>query len=137
MAPTLQVEVPLQFRVAHASEAQVMDVPTQVPSPLQLSPKVQALASSHADPAATGSCLIPVTGSHESTVQGFPSSTGTGAPGWHDPAPSHIPRLWHGSPSEHDVPAAAGTCETPKRGSQLSTVQGFPSSTGAGGFWHE
>ena len=48
---TVQVEVPLQVKVAQPLLGQVTVVPTQLPDPLQRSLYVQALPSSHADPA--------------------------------------------------------------------------------------
>jgi len=48
----VQLEVPLQARVAQVSLAQVMGVPAQMPAPLQASLKVQALPSLQAVPAA-------------------------------------------------------------------------------------
>src|SRR5438093_1485155 len=47
---TVQLAVPLQVRVLHVSEVQVMAVPTHCPLPLQVSLNVQALASLHAAP---------------------------------------------------------------------------------------
>src|SRR5438094_7177961 len=47
---TVQLDVPLQVRVLHWSEVQVIAVPTHCPLPLQVSSKEQALASSHAAP---------------------------------------------------------------------------------------
>src|SRR2546426_643836 len=47
---TVQLAVPLQVRVLHWSEVQVIAVPTHWPPPVQVSLNVQALASSHAAP---------------------------------------------------------------------------------------
>src|SRR5438094_918288 len=47
---TVQLGVPLQVRVLHLSEVQVMAVPTHCPLLLQVSSNVQALASLHAAP---------------------------------------------------------------------------------------
>src|SRR5947207_2682223 len=44
---TVQLDVPLQVRVLHVSEVQVMAVPTHCPLPSQVSLKVHALPSSH------------------------------------------------------------------------------------------
>src|SRR6266566_1321568 len=44
---TVQLDVPLQVRVLHWSEVQVIVVPTHCPPPSQVSLKVQALPSSH------------------------------------------------------------------------------------------
>src|SRR3989441_551144 len=45
---TVQLDVPLQVRVLHVSEVQVIVVPTHCPPPAQVSLKVQALPSSQA-----------------------------------------------------------------------------------------
>src|SRR5438132_856219 len=50
---TVQLDVPLQVRVLHWSEVQVIAVPTHWPLPSQVSLKVQALPSSQ---------LVPVSG---------------------------------------------------------------------------
>jgi len=47
---SVQLDVPLQVRVLHVSEVQVMAVPTHCPLLLQVSSNVQALASLHAAP---------------------------------------------------------------------------------------
>ncbi len=47
---TAQLDVPLQVRVLHVSEVQVMAVPTHCPLPSQVSLNVQVLPSSHAAP---------------------------------------------------------------------------------------
>src|SRR5205809_426559 len=47
---TVQLAVPLQVRVLHWSEVQVIAVPTHWPLPVQVSLNVQALPSSHAAP---------------------------------------------------------------------------------------
>src|SRR6266403_32584 len=47
---TVQLDVPLQVRVLHVSEVQVIVVPTHCPLPSQVSLKVQVLPSSHAAP---------------------------------------------------------------------------------------
>src|SRR5438128_11856862 len=48
---TVQLAVPLQVRVLHVSEVQVMAVPTHCPPPSQASVKGQVWPSSHAAPA--------------------------------------------------------------------------------------
>src|SRR3989442_256085 len=48
---TVQLDVPLQVRVLHWSEVQVIVVPTHCPPPSQVSLKVQALPSSQLVPA--------------------------------------------------------------------------------------
>lgn len=67
-----------------------------------------------------------------SCVQGFPSSTTGGAPGWQVPAPSQTSSPLHAFPSAHEAPAAAGKCTGPRAGSHVSRVHGFPSSTTGG-----
>src|SRR5437660_183097 len=47
---TVQLDVPLQVRVLHVSEVQVIVVPTHCPLPSQVSLNVQVLPSSHAAP---------------------------------------------------------------------------------------
>jgi hypothetical protein len=51
---TVQLAVSLQARVAQASLVQTIGVPTQVPSPLHASPKVQASPSLHVVPLPSG-----------------------------------------------------------------------------------
>src|SRR5213594_2013254 len=61
---TVQLDVPLQVRVLHWSEVQVIAVPTHWPLPSQLSLKEQASPSSHAAPSAlAGFEHSPVAGS--------------------------------------------------------------------------
>jgi hypothetical protein len=45
----------------------------------------------------------------------------------------HVSVPLHALPSPHDVPGATGVCTTPIAGSQVSAVQGLPSSTPGGG----
>src|SRR5204862_8323071 len=62
---TVQLAVPLQVRVLHVSEVQVIAVPTHWPLPSQVSLKEQASPSSHGAPSAlAGFEHSPVPGSH-------------------------------------------------------------------------
>jgi len=62
---TVQLAVPLHARALHASSAQVIAVPLQVPTAVHASPNVQALPSLQAVPiGACGLEHIPVDGSH-------------------------------------------------------------------------
>src|SRR5438034_963874 len=91
---TVQLDVPLQVRVLHGSEVQVMAVPTHWPLPLQVSSNVQALASLHAAPVLGVTVQLAV--------------------------PLHV-RVLHVS----EVHVTAVLWQTPA--SQLSMVQAFPS----------
>lgn len=64
-------------------------------------------------------------------MHGLPSSTETGTPR-QAPHPSQASFTVQAFPSEHSVPPAAGVCETPLDGLQLSIVHGLPSSMGTG-----
>jgi hypothetical protein len=109
----------------------------QCVAPSQVSRPLHALPSEHEAPAAVAVCTTPVAGSHESTVQGIPSSTAGAVPAWHAPVALQISLPLHALPSEHAVPAAAGVWVTPVAGLHASTVHGFPSSTvGAVPAWH-
>src|SRR5437016_5604334 len=94
----------------------------QRPPPSQLSMPSQRLPSEQEVPTATGVCLTPVAGSHESVVQGFPSSTAGAVPATQEPAPLHVSAPLHALLSEQEVPAATGTCLTPIAGSHESVV---------------
>src|SRR5207248_9124310 len=62
---TVQLDVPLQVRVLHWSEVQVIAVPTHWPLPSQVSLKEQASPSSHGAPSAlAGFEHSPVAGLH-------------------------------------------------------------------------
>jgi hypothetical protein len=91
--------------------------PWHVPPP-QVSPVVHALPSSH------GAVLFvatqPLAGSHESSVQGLPSSQTTAVPGWHDPPPQASPVV-HALPSSHGLVLLVKT--QPDAGLQVSVVQ--------------
>ena len=63
---TVQLDVPLQLRVAHWSLVQVMPVPMQAPPPVHWSLYVQAFPSLHAVPSdRAGFEQTPVDGSHD------------------------------------------------------------------------
>src|SRR5436189_304 len=91
---TVQLAGPLQVRVLHVSEVQVMAVPTHWPLLLQVSSNVQALASLHAAPVLGVTVQLAV--------------------------PLHV-RVLHVS----EVHVTAVLWQTPA--SQLSMVQAFPS----------
>lgn len=82
-------------------------------------------------PSGTGTCATPAAESHESAVQGLPSSTLAGAPGVHTPD-WHVSAPLHWLSSGQAVPFAAGPWTTPDEGSHESAVHGLPSSTGSG-----
>jgi hypothetical protein len=71
-------------------------------------PPTQTSFAVHAFPSLHGSALLvctqPSAGSHESVVQGFPSSQLRGAPTEQLPA-SHVPLPVHASPSLHVEPS--------------------------------
>ena len=101
--------------------------PTHTP-PEQESPVVQAFPSLH------GLLLFvntqPVVGLHVSVVQRIPSSQTSGAPPAQAP-PAQVSLVVHALPSLHGL--ALFTLRQPKSGSQLSSVQTFPSTQlGAG-----
>src|SRR6266571_4716648 len=105
---TAQLEVPLQVRVLHWSEVQVMAVPTHCPLPSQVSLKVQALPSSQ---------LVPVSGVtvqldvplqvrvlHWSEVQVIAVPT-------HWPLPSQVSLKVQALPSSQLVPVSGVTVQ--------------------------
>src|SRR6266516_946717 len=105
---TVQLEVPLQVRVLHWSEVQVIAVPTHWPLPSQVSLKVQALPSSQ---------LVPVSGVtvqldvplqvrvlHWSEVQVIAVPT-------HWPLPSQVSSKEQASPSLQLVPVSGVTVQ--------------------------
>src|SRR5882724_4962138 len=124
---TAQLDVPLQVRVLHVSEVQVMAVPTHCPLPSQVSVKVQGLPSSHAAPVlgVTVQLDVPlqVRVLHVSEVQVM-------AVLWQTPASqvSMVQAFWSSQSlaAEQGVqPASAVLWQTPA--SQVSVVQAFPS----------
>src|SRR5436190_1737894 len=114
---TVQLDVPLQVRVLHWSEVQVIAVPTHRPLPSQVSLKEQASPSSQ---------LVPVSGVtvqldvplqvrvlHWSEVQVIAVPT-------HWPLPSQLSLKEQASPSSHAAPSAlAGFEHSPVAGSQM------------------
>jgi hypothetical protein len=106
-------------------------VPAQAPE-VHWSFVVQALASEQTVPSATGVCCGPVVGLQESAVQGLPSSTLTGMPGVHAPAPSQAALLEHWVTAAHAAPIGALACNTPSIGSHESAVHGLPSLIAGG-----
>ena len=102
------------------------------PTALQVEAAVQAVPAAHCVPWATGMWVTPVLWEHESAVQGFPSSTGSGVPVTQVAAALHTDALAHVVAAPHCVPVATGVWVTPVVGEHASAVHGFPSSTGAG-----
>src|SRR5437867_3253729 len=100
---------------------------TQAPAPLQVSSPLQTLPSEQEMPAGVGAWTMPRTGSHESAVQGLPSSATGGVPAMQAPEPSQASRPLQTFPSEHEIPAGRGVWTTPRIGSQESAVHGLPS----------
>src|SRR2546426_1123555 len=122
---TAQLDVPLQVRVLHVSEVQVMAVPTHCPLLLQVSLNVQVLPSSHAAPVlgVTVQLDVPlqVRVLHVSEVQVM-------AVLWQTPASqvSMVQAFWslQSAAVEQGVqPAMAILSQTPA--SQVSVVQAF------------
>ena len=93
---TVQLDVPLQVRVLHWSEAHVTELPTQTPLLLQLSFDVQALPSSQAVPVrgVTVQDDVPLRARllHWSEVQVIA-------------VPTHVPLLLHASLYVHALPS--------------------------------
>ena len=65
-------------------------------------------------------------------MQGLPSSVESGVLAWHCPVALHASAPLQTSPSGQDVPALTGVWLTPEEASQVSVVQGLPSSALAG-----
>src|SRR5437773_1443166 len=105
---TVQLAVPLQVRVLHWSEVQVIAVPTHWPPPVQVSLNVQALASSHAAPVlgVTVQLDVPlqVRVLHWSEVQVIAVPT-------HWPLPSQVSLKEQASPSSQLVPVSGVTVQ--------------------------
>src|SRR5437764_1479861 len=99
---TAQLAVPLQVRVLHWSEVQVIVVPTHCPPPSQVSLKVQALPSSQLVPVSGVTAQLDVPSQvrvlHVSEVQvmGVPT---------HCPLPSQVSLNVQVLPSSHGVSA--------------------------------
>ena len=100
----------------------------QAPIALQISLPLQALASAHEVPAATGVWLTPVDGLHASAVHGLLSSITGAAPAIQAPDPLQASLPLHKLASAHEVPAATGVWLTPVDGPHASAVHGLPSS---------
>jgi hypothetical protein len=105
---------------------------TQVPVALHVSCPLHAVGSSQAVPVATAVCLTPLDASHESAVQGFSSSVGSGVPAAQVPVALHVSCPLQTVASSQAVPVPTGVCFTPATGSQLSAVHGLPSSVAGG-----
>src|SRR5438477_48409 len=125
---TVQLDVPLQVRVLHVSEVQVMAVPTHCPLLLQVSSNVQALASLHAAPVlgVTVQLAVPlqVRVLHVSEVH-------VTAVLWQTPASQlsmvqAFPSLQSATVEQGEQPAMGVLLQTPA--SQDSVVQAFWSS---------
>src|SRR5437867_664888 len=105
---TVQLAVPLQVRVLHWSEVQVIAVPTHWPPPVQVSLNVQALPSSHAAPVlgVTVQLDVPlqVRVLHWSEVQVIAVPT-------HWPLPSQVSLKEQASPSSQLVPVSGVTVQ--------------------------
>src|SRR5437773_2050807 len=86
---------------------------------------VQGLPSSHV----AGTCVHPVLASHPSSVQGSPSAQSSGAPPEHDPS-THVSFVVQTVWSSHGPWLAA--CVHPVFGSHPSSVHTLPSSQSAG-----
>ena len=101
----------------------------QTPAPSHASRPSHTVVLSHAVPKLRGVCrTLPSAKSQVSSVQGLPSSSIGGAPLWQDPVGVQTSPPLHAMPSEHAVPGGSGEWKTPDVGSQVSAVQGFPSS---------
>src|SRR5438034_1277 len=105
---TVQLAVPLQVRVLHWSEVQVIAVPTHWPLPSQVSLKVQALPSSQLVPVSgvTAQLDVPlqVRVLHWSEVQVIAVPT-------HWPLPSQVSLNVQALPSSQLVPVRRGTVQ--------------------------
>src|SRR6266403_1969439 len=134
---TVQLDVPLQVRVLHWSEVQVIVVPTHCPLPSQVSLKVQVLPSSHAAPVlgVTVQLDVPlqVRVLHVSEVQVM-------AVLWQTPASqvSMVQAFWSSQSLavEQGVqPAVAVPAHCPLPSQTSSKVQALPSSHGVSVGW--
>src|SRR5881392_3258504 len=105
---TVQLDVPLQVRVLHWSEVQVIAVPTHWPPSVQVSLNVQALPSSHAAPVlgVTVQLDVPlqVWVLHWSEVQVIAVPT-------HRPLPSQVSLKEQALPSSQLVPVSGVTVQ--------------------------
>ena len=104
----------------------------QAPVALHVSAPLHTFPSEQDVPEATGVCMTPLNGLHESAVHTFPSSRTGGVPAVQVPAALHVSAPLQAFPSEHDVPPATGVWVTPVAALHASIVQGFPSSMTGG-----
>src|SRR5438876_2104447 len=128
---TVQLDVPLQVRVLHVSEVQVMAVPAHCPLLLQVSSNVQALASLHAAPVlgVTVQLAVPL---HVRVLH--VSEVHVTAVLWQTPASQlsmvqAFPSLQSATVEQGEQPAMGVLLQTPA--SQDSVVQAFWSSQSA------
>ena len=120
--------------VAESHESSVHTLPSSQSGegPPTHTPPAHVSAMEHASPSSHAAVLSvftqPVAESHESSVHTLPSSQFVGGP------PSQNPRLLHASPdvqaspSSQEVPVAGVCLQKPSPVSQVSIVQGLPSS---------
>src|SRR5207247_77270 len=103
---TVQLAVPLQVRVLHWSEVQVMAVPTHWPPLEQVSLKVQASPSSHVAPVRGGTVQLAA----PLQVRVLHWSGGRVVRGpWRWPRLEQVSLWVQSSPSSHLAPVAGGT----------------------------
>ena len=122
----LQPATVSQLSVVHGLPSSHVLGPVGVQTPfLHASPTVQLLLSEQV--AVLFACRQPLAGSQESVVHGLPSSQARVLPGWQAPAAQASPVV-QTEPSEHGKLLLP--CAQPPVGSQLSAVQGLPSSQG-------
>ena len=113
-----------QLSVVHGlPSSQVLGAVGVHTPPLQVSPTVQLLLSLQGT--VFGVCWQPAVLSHESSVQGLPSSHEGGAPPMQPPSP-HLSMVVHTSPSLHG--RLLFTCWQPVAAMHESVVHGLPSS---------
>jgi hypothetical protein len=136
--PSVQADTLFTYSqpVAGLQESSVQTLPSLQTGggPLTQTPAEHVSPVVHAFPSLHGSLLFvntqPVVGLHVSVVQRIPSSQTSGAPPAQAP-PAQVSLVVHASPSLHGL--ALFTLRQPKSGSQLSSVQTFPSTQlGAG-----
>jgi hypothetical protein len=93
----------------------------------QVAAPPQIDAAVHAVPSASAECRQPVTASHESVVQGLPSSQLGAVPGTQAP-PWQTSRPLQALPSLQPVPFGTALCWQPRTGSHESAVHGDESA---------
>jgi hypothetical protein len=92
--------------------------------PWQWSPCVQTLLSSQGTPSLTlVSVMHPSIGTHDSTVQGLPSSQLSGPEPMHWPA-WHVPEVKQGSSGTHAPPVSGEASQSPVAGLQATALHG-------------